>query len=273
MSRLPATLLCLVALAVSGQQAVASSPTMLFMDNFTGMGVINGANMNQPKSITPFTTYSSESNGNIELYSGGLLMESTSFKDDVLNEIDLDFSALGIDLSGYTDITLTFNHKAYTYSDYDEEAHGFGTDQSYSPYETGELNPFTGHSNADGVAISDDGNYWVPIWTPESNDWQKGWYSVTVNNLEDLANDNGLLLESLKIRFQQYDKYFKPKSGRGWDWITIVGTPSGGPTGDSTPVVPEPSSLALLGIGGALLGAARRRRRKPQDDDESPEAE
>ena len=84
---------------------------------------------------------------------------------------------------------------------------------------------FTGHYNADGVAISDDGTNWRRVLnatTQSSGVWQQ--YTV---DLVTEAAAAGISLDGLLyIKFQQYDNYPIAIKGRGWDEIVIkIGDP------------------------------------------------
>ncbi len=79
---------------------------------------------------------------------------------------------------------------------------------------------FDHHFDADGVAISNDGVRWYPVWTPNSPLF--AWESVTVD-LSQQASQWGISLDdaSFFIKFQQYGQYPAGHDGRGWDDIRV----------------------------------------------------
>lgn len=107
-----------------------------------------------------------------------------------------------VDLTGVIDPNLTFYH--YNFGD---EVHTFSG------------NPFTGHENADGVAMSvDGGTTWVPIWNAT---YQASWQRMDVD-LAAVATQQGLDLETqVQFKFQRYDDLAFPQDGVVYDDVSI----------------------------------------------------
>jgi subtilisin family serine protease len=152
-----------------------------------------------------WSTYSSDSGGRIQVTgafgtasgSQALLMDRTPSGTYTLNE-----AVLTVDLAGVSGAVLTFAHRAF--SDENEAFSG----------------PFTGHFNADGVAISADGVTWHPVWNATGGN--SAWESQTVD-LSAAAAAAGILLGAgFQIKFQQYDNFALTTDGRGWDDIRIT---------------------------------------------------
>ncbi len=77
--------------------------------------------------------------------------------------------------------------------------------------------PFTGHADADGVAISVDGVNWYPL---DVQPYQSG-YDI---DLTQVATSFGITLgNNVRIRFQQFDNAPRFEDGIGWDIIAITG--------------------------------------------------
>lgn len=84
--------------------------------------------------------------------------------------------------------------------------------------------PFNGHVNADGVAISADGNTWHSVWSPSS--YSNFWVEVVVD-LVAVARAKGIVLNNqFMVKFQQYGNYPLTSGGRGWDNISISAAPA-----------------------------------------------
>jgi len=240
---------CIMALVIGLNGTTAQAESMLFMDNFTGNGM--GELYVGPTgsaSIAPFTTWSSTSKGRIWI-GPGLVMDTNASGQYNLNEADL-----LLDLTGYEDIRITVNH--YSANDEVDKFDRSG----------GEYVPFDDHYAADGIAVSVDGENFVPLWSPSNSEQKNRWYSVSIDDVDDAINRALALstsgsLSTVTFRLQQYDNYGYPTDGRKWDWFTIYGAEGDGP--GPAPSVPEPSSLVLLGLGSiGLLGAYRQQRKR-----------
>jgi PKD repeat protein len=153
-----------------------------------------------------WTTTSSTGDGRIQVTDshGGaqgsyaLLMDDDSEGGYTLNE-----AILTVDLSGLTAASLVFWH-----AEWNDEQDGFGGD-------------FTGSYNADGIAISDDGTNWHPVFDPP--DQSDGvWLQYTVDLAAEVAAAGMALGSDFQIKFQQYDNYPLHDDGRGWDQIVVV---------------------------------------------------
>jgi hypothetical protein len=111
-----------------------------------------------------------------------------------------------VDLSAVNEAKLHFSHAEYD----DEESHFSGD--------------FTGHYYADGVAVSDDGTNWHPIWNA-ANQASGEWHRYTFD-LAAAADDAGMDLNAtFRIKFQQYDDYALTTDGRGYDEFVITTPP------------------------------------------------
>ena len=153
-----------------------------------------------------FTTYSSTPDGRIQVTDGyvtasgqyALLMDTTLDGPYNLNE-----AVWTVDLAGQSQAVLSFDH-----ADFNDENDAFN-------------GPFTGHSNADGVAISNDGVNWVPVFNAPFQSygvWQH--YSI---DLAAAAAASGLTIDDgdFFVKFQQYDNFALPNDGRGYDNLAI----------------------------------------------------
>lgn len=77
-----------------------------------------------------------------------------------------------------------------------------------------EFVPFIDHYNADGVAISDNGTNWQPVYTP-THQPDSVWVEQRID-LADRAADAGMTLTSNFLDFSI------PADGRGYDAISVV---------------------------------------------------
>ncbi|HEY7308917.1 MAG TPA: Calx-beta domain-containing protein [Gemmataceae bacterium] len=192
-----------------------------------------------------WSTYSSASTGRIQLTtqygaasgSKALVMDDTKAKGSpTLNE-----ATWTVNLAGQSQAILTFSH-----ANWNDEVTNFA-------------GPFTGHANADGIAISADGVNWYPVWAPPSQPAGQ-WQSYTLD-LGALAAQNGIGLgNNFKIRFQQYGTEPLTNDGRGWDNLRLL-VPSATPAPTNqdwykfTLGANEPATVTVTpqGSGGAHL--------------------
>ena len=227
---------------VNGAGAAASLPPVLAED-FEG-GALGPA----------WTTYSSDPNGVVaatkisEMYGqtpfGVLKMSRTANPaTPTLNE-----AVWTADLSGLTEAWLSFRTEGY-----------YDTPQAFN-------GDFVGHANADGIAISDDGVHWHPIWTggyTTSNYWTNG-----VVDLAAAAADAGMKLgPNFRIKFQDLDATTDGGDYRAWDDVRVYGKVQDWyrfqlSAGDSAELLltgagNQAARLALYGSDGTLLAAGR----------------
>jgi len=151
-----------------------------------------------------WSTYSSDTEGVIQVVAGlgaagtpaYLVMSRTSDDTYSLNE-----AVWTIDLSGLSVANLSFWHGNFMGRD---EADTFS-------------GGFTGHYDADGVAISVDGVDWHPVWDPpaeEGGDWQQ----YTIDLAAKAAATGIALADNFHIKFQHYGA-----TPRLWDEIAVSG--------------------------------------------------
>jgi hypothetical protein len=155
-----------------------------------------------------WTTSSSNGAGRIRVMSsygtaGGtyaLLMDgATDGSTYTLNE-----AIWTVDLSDQPQAFMVFWH-----AEWGDEQHVFDGD-------------FDGSYNADGIAISDDGVRWHPIFN--APDQAKGmWLQYTIDLVAEATAAGMTLGPNFRIKFQQYDNYPVDSDGRGWDEIAIFG--------------------------------------------------
>lgn len=78
---------------------------------------------------------------------------------------------------------------------------------------------FSGSASGDGVSISDDGEHWFRVLSPNATTGTWGTYSI---DLVDVASSAGLTLgPDFKVKFQQHDNGTLTNRGRGYDNIRI----------------------------------------------------
>jgi hypothetical protein len=118
------------------------------------------------------------------------------------NEANLNEAIWTVTLGDAREAILSFDHASYA-----DEAQGFP-------------GRFVGSYPADGIAISDDGIHWYPVFdAPSGADGQ--WLSFDVD-LASAARAAGISLDRpLQIKFQQCDDAPLAQDGRGWDNIRI----------------------------------------------------
>ncbi|MDH3602554.1 MAG: S8 family serine peptidase, partial [Candidatus Tectomicrobia bacterium] len=101
-----------------------------------------------------------------------------------------------VDLSGLSDMELRFD-----YGGLGLERATFGGN-------------FFGHFPADGIAVSEDGVYWTPVWTPPHEDYVSGVYSVDLPEMD---------CERCKVKFQLYARADEdPQEIQVWEDIAIT---------------------------------------------------
>ncbi len=115
---------------------------------------------------------------------------------------NLNEAVWSIDLTGVVRPILAFSHASFG-----DERHPFA-------------GMFDGQYNADGVAISVDGEHWYPVF--DAPDTVPGvWHTFQVD-LAQQAAVAGISLEGpVQIKFQQFDNSPVADDGRGWDQIAI----------------------------------------------------
>jgi len=136
-----------------------------------------------------------------------------------------------VDLAGVPSPTLSFYHRSFG-----DETTNFSGD-------------FTGHYNADGVAISADGTTWHPVWNGTS---VSTWTQYTIDLAAQAATHGIALGSNFKVKFQQYDNLPLSSDGRGYDEITIT-TPA--PTEDWYRFALDAGQSATLALGASAAGA------------------
>ena len=207
------------------------------------------ADFNSANPLTGWTTFSSNSDGVVDVYDYdagstaniALHMDSKT----AAGAQNYNHATIGIDVSGYSQMSLAFD--SFTFYDFNDV---LGTA------------PFSGTKNGDGIAISTDNNNWLPIWSPASGAASMGWTRGTTVLVSDALTSNGIAdgsVSTLYIRFQQYDTYQDngqlSSDGRAWDNIALSGTSSGA-------AVPEPTTGVLAGLGLLSLCGVRVSRRR-----------
>jgi len=153
-----------------------------------------------------WTFYSSNAYGRIQVVDGKLRMDVTENQNYTLNE-----AVFNLNLAGRKHVRVYFLQAEY------------GDELDALPGE-----PFTGHSNGDGVAISNDGNIWYTL--VNASDLDVG----AAGKIFDLDLDSAVAEirsnhdpsfsynSNFRIKFQQYDNYSYSSDGREWDIILIT---------------------------------------------------
>jgi hypothetical protein len=159
-----------------------------------------------------------------------LLMDTVNNGVDNLNE-----AIWTVDLTGHSQAYLHFDHA--TFNDLPTPFSG----------------SFTDHYHADGIAISNDGVHWHPIFDATFNGGDL-WQSYSIDLTAEAA-EAGLTLDdaSFFIKFQQFgDSSIDPggslvSDGRGWDNIRIV---AGTGETDTIPLTVDPGQSAQVIVTG-----------------------
>jgi hypothetical protein len=165
----------------------------------------------------------------------GLLMDTANAGVDNLNE-----AVWTVDLTGNSRTSLQFAHANFN--------------DELTPFYAGD---FTGHFNADGIAISNDGVHWHPIFDAPRHTTDGNWESFNIDLTAEAAEAGMTLHDStFFIKFQQFGDQPRNIDGRGWDNIRIVA--STGET-DSIPLTVDPGqSIQVIVSGDADLQVSAR---------------
>jgi hypothetical protein len=146
--------------------------------------------------------------GRITEIGGRMRMDVSSNGNYSLNE-----AVLSLDLSGQSNLQLTFF-------------------QAESGDERTTMPPtFTGHNNADGVAISADGIVWYRILTANDLDVGIGGQTfnidldAVVSSIQSTFDEDFAYGSDFKIKFQQYDNFTFGSDGRDWDNVSVTVVP------------------------------------------------
>ncbi len=137
--------------------------------------------------------------------SGALLMDSAN------GESSLNEAVYVVDLAGGGGGELSFYH-----AEWKDEEHPFD-------------GPFRGHFNADGIAISNDGTNWYPIFDAPNQAVAGQWSRYSVDLVAEATAAGITVGPNLFIKFQQFDDGKLPldgqmiSDGRGYDQITVSG--------------------------------------------------
>ncbi len=244
---MPRHILALSAFGLLCVQGACFGSSVLYEENFDvfsgsdsqGIYVDAGSNLGSEWS------FYSTNEGRTRIYNWGGSRDGVLVLDDRRGNstYSLNEAVLTLDLDGKTDVVLDFKH----YDAKDEE-HPIGN------------NPFVGHRNKDGVAVSSDNTNWFPLvnFNQSNNTWKS--YTASISDLVASVGNSSLLslTSQFFIKFQQYDNYPHGSDGRKFDNIVLHGLMPPGSGGQST--VPEPATATLFAIG--LVGMACYRRRK-----------
>mgnify|MGYP006273526373 FL=1 len=182
-----------------------------------------------------WSTYSSDATGRVRVISGhgaahALVLDREGGDGFTLNE-----ATWTVDLSGTTNAVLSFAH-----ANLGDEAHAFS-------------GPFSGHANADGIAISVDGSQWVPVFDCPTGSADRLWQNHEID-LASAASAYGLNLDGLvRIRFQQYDNSSLGTDGQAFANLSITSDETAADHYGVDLVAGEVVSVALKGLGGEAM--------------------
>ncbi|NCY02597.1 MAG: hypothetical protein EBX36_06710, partial [Planctomycetia bacterium] len=214
----------LVVVGTAGRAAVLGTiagNVAVFADGFES-GVLGAA----------WTTYSS-AGGRVEVSGweraaglNALLMDQPG------NVANLNEAVLTVDLSGIAGTAfLDFSH------------------MSIADQDTAFAGSFTGHADADGIAISADGQTWYPVWNATGDVWNWGRHSL---DLSAAAAQAGISVGAgFQIKFQQFGTGAYDLGGRFWDDIGIRSFQSDTDTYSIALAAGQTLSALLTGAGGA----------------------
>ena len=181
-------------------------PTLVKEEDFSG---------GLPGTSDGWEFYSSNSYGRIQVAGGRLLMDVSESGNWALNE-----AVLKIDTAGFKHGWLSF-----FYTDY-----GHWTNRLPKG--------FTGHYDADGVAISNDGNTWYTIIDSfELTNPNRGpLFTVDLDAMVRYVRSNYdpsfAYTSNFMIKFQQYNDERLYWGGCAWDNISLIGMPLADSDGD-----------------------------------------
>jgi hypothetical protein len=130
-------------------------------------------------------------------------MDSSESSAYSLNEL-----TLLLDLTGQSNVILQFRQREYG----DEN-------DVMSTY-------FSGHENADGVAISTNGTDWYRLQGLTSTDGVSSTYRTFSIDLDAVATSHGIMYsENVQVKFQQYDNWYIDSDGFAFDEIEVFASP------------------------------------------------
>lgn len=225
--------------------------TVIYSQDFD-VGVPDGGYFDADASLGAEWTFYQTNEGQARIYGWGGFRDDVLILDDAVanSTYSLSEATLTLDLTGYTDVTLSFNH--YDSSDEDDPI---------------ESSPYTGHPNKDGVSVSSDGITWYLLTNfvdelgnnqPNGSWWSYGPTGAFTVEIPSISSLGLALTSTFQIKFQQYDNYPHGHDGRKFDNLVVAGTLDS----SSQSPVPEPASVALFGLGLCGVGFQRYRRRR-----------